>query len=103
MTAGLAAAGLVVAVGNLALVVVCWKSRTALGGVLGVVGLGLVVFSVARGLSGAVSDYSIGIAAVMLVIGAALCVIGQALERLLDDAPDDAVRDERARRERGET
>jgi hypothetical protein len=90
MTAELTAAGLVVAVGDLALIVACWKTRTVLGGVLGAAGMALVLFTVARGASGSRSEYSIGIAAVTLVLGTALCVIGQALEHVLDDEPDEA-------------
>jgi hypothetical protein len=90
MTAELTAAGLVVAVGDLALIVACWRSRTVLGAVLGAAGMALAVFGVARGASGSASEYSIAIAAVTLVLGTALYIIGQALERLLDDEPDQA-------------
>jgi membrane-bound ClpP family serine protease len=90
MTAALTAAGLVVALGGLALIVACWKTRTVLGGVLGAAGMALAVFGVARGASGAASEYSIAIAAVTLTIGTALYIIGQALERLLGDEPDEA-------------
>jgi membrane-bound ClpP family serine protease len=89
MTAELTAAGLVVALGDIALIVASWKTRTALGGVLGVAGMVLAVYGVARGPSGTTGEYSIAIAAFTLVIGAALYIIGQTLERLLADEPDE--------------
>jgi hypothetical protein len=89
MTAELTAAGLVVAVGGLALIVVCWKTRTVLGGLLGATGIVLVAFGVARGASRTAGEYSIGIAAVALLIGTVLYIIGQVLERLLDDEHDE--------------
>jgi hypothetical protein len=90
MTAELTAAGVVVAVGDLALIVACWRTRTALGGALGAAGMALAVFGVASGASGLASEYSIAIAAVTLGLGTALYIIGQVLERLLDDEPDQA-------------
>ena len=89
MTAELTAAGIVVALADLALIVACWKSRTVLGGVMGAAGLALVVLAVARVASGSASEYLIAIAAVTLVIGTTLYIIGQSLERLLDDQPDE--------------
>ena len=90
MPAALTAAGVAVVLGELALIVACWKSRTALAGVLGAVGVALVVFAVAHGSHGQAAEYSIAVAAVTLVIGTTLYILGQVLERLLEGEPDDA-------------
>ena len=42
------AAGVVIALGNLLLLLICWKRRTALGGLLAAVGVALVAFAIAR-------------------------------------------------------
>ena len=65
-----------------------------LGGVLGAAGFVLAVLGVVRGalVQGAAhlsSDYPILLAGLMLGIGTTLYVIGQVLERLLKDSPDD--------------
>ena len=52
--------------------------------------MALVLFTVARGASGRASEDSIAIAALTLVMGTTLYIIGQALGRLLDDEPDEA-------------
>jgi hypothetical protein len=88
VTAELTAAGLAVALGDLALIIACWKSRTVLGGLLGTAGMPLVGFAIVRGASGGASVYSIATAALALAIGSVLYVLGQALERLLDDEHD---------------
>ena len=88
MTAELTAAGLVVALGDLALIIACWKSRTVLGGLLGAAGMLLVVLAIVRGASATAGKYSIAIAALTVANGTVLYTLGQALERLLDDEHD---------------
>jgi hypothetical protein len=81
----LVAIGLVVAVGALSLVVICWRTRTVLGGLLGAISLALVGLAIASGSAHALGRYALVGAGVALGIGAALYGIGQALERLLAD------------------
>jgi hypothetical protein len=83
-------AGSLVALGDLALVVICWRRRAVLGGVLGTAGFVLAVLGLVRGAPHLYSDYPLLLAGVMLGIGTVIYLIGQVLERLLEDAPDDA-------------
>ena len=87
----LIAAGVVIAVCDLLLVVSSWRSRTALGGVLGSIGLLLVGLALAAGPKPGARDYELVGAGMALAIGTALYVIGQVLQRLLDDAPEDCA------------
>jgi hypothetical protein len=89
VTGALTAAGLVVAAGDLALIVACWKRRSVLGGVLGTCGIALVALSIASGPSGGAGERALLIAAIALVIGTALYGLGQTLERMLADGPQD--------------
>jgi hypothetical protein len=86
----LTAGGLVVVVGDVALVAACWRHRSVLGGLLGVAGIPLVAIAIASGPSHGVGEDALLLAAIALVIGTALYVLGQALWRLLDDRPEDA-------------
>jgi len=86
----------VIALGNLLLLVTCWKRRTALGGLLGAVGVALVVFAIARVPSRGGGELALWAAVGTLLFGSALYALGQLFERLLDDGPDDAARDEHA-------
>ena len=90
------AAGVVIALGNLLLLVICWKRRTALGGLLAAVGVALVAFAIARVPSRGARELALWAAAGTLLFGSALYALGQLFERLLDDGPDDAARDEHA-------
>ena len=90
------AGGVVIALGNLLLLVTCWKRRTALGGLLGAVGVALVVFAIARVPSRGGGELALWAAVGTLLFGYALYALGQLFERLLDDGPDDAARDEHA-------
>ena len=98
MTAALTVAGLAVAAGDASLVVTCWKRRSVLGGVLGACGTALAAVAIVMGTSRGASKHALLIAAIALVIGTALYGLGQALERLLDDGPGDATRDEHVSR-----
>jgi hypothetical protein len=97
VSVALTAAGLAVAAGDLSLIVACWKRRSVLGGVLGACGIPPVALSIAAGPSHGAGVQALLIAAIALVIGTALYVLGQALERLLDEEPKDAGRDGPAR------
>ena len=103
MSGALTAAGVVVAVGDVSLIVGCWKSRTVLGGVLGACGVPLVAFAISAGSSRRASEEALLIAAIALVIGTALYALGQVFDRLLDDESEDEVRHRPARRRGEET
>ena len=81
-----------IALGNVLLLVTCWKRRTALGGLLGAVGVALVVFAIARVPSRGAGELALWAAVGTLLFGSALYALGQLFERLLDDGPDDAAR-----------
>ena len=85
----LIAVGVVIAVCDLLLVVTSWRSRTALGGVLGSIGLLLVGLALAARPKTGARDYELVGAGVALAIGTVLFVVGQVLERLLDDDSED--------------
>lgn len=85
MTALFAAGSAAIAVGDLWLVVVCWKRRAVLGGVAGVAGIPLVALAIASGLSGSASEGALVVALALLIVGVGLYVLGQDFERLLDD------------------
>ena len=89
MAGALAAASVVTACGDVLLLVICSRSRTALGAVLGAVGIGLVVFAIASGLGSNTAAASIVIAFILLVLGTALYALGRVFERLLDADPED--------------
>ena len=103
MTEALTVAGLGIAVGDVSLVVACWKRMSVLGGILGACGIPVAALAIVTGPSRGAGKHALVIAAIALVIGTALYGLGQALERLLDDGPDDAVRNEHACRGRDET
>ena len=88
MTGALAAGGAVIAVGDLWLIARCWTHRSVLGGVLGAAGLALVVLAIASEATAGLGEGALAIALALLVIGAGLYCLGQALERLLEEPPD---------------
>ena len=56
---------------------------------LGAAGIPLVVFAIASGPTGYPGDGSLAIALALLIIGVVVYGVGQALERLLDEQPDE--------------
>ena len=74
--------------GDAWLAVICWRSRTALGGVAALIGLGLIAFTAATGLAGEAATAATVIALVFLLLGAALAGLGQLLAHLLDSPTD---------------
>jgi hypothetical protein len=88
MRGALTAAGLAVAVGDLWLVVICWRSRSVLAGFLGATGIPIVLFALA-GPAREHRDAAVLIAAITLVVGIGLYGLGQSIQRLLDREPDD--------------
>jgi hypothetical protein len=97
------AAGVVIALGNLSLLLICWKRRTALAGLLGAVGVALGVPAIARFPSRGTGWLALLAAVGTLLFGSVLYALGQLFERLLDDGRDDATRDEAVCRGRDET
>jgi hypothetical protein len=84
----LTAAGTVVGTAALALIVICWKSRTVLGGVLGAVAVALVVVALTVKPPGDTRGAWLGVALVVLLMGVVLYVLGRLVDRLLDGDPD---------------
>ena len=84
----LIAAGVLIALGDVALVVTCWRSRTVLGGLLGAAGIALVVFAAVSGFGRDASKYALLGAGVAFAIGTTLYGLGHVLERLLDEEPE---------------
>ena len=97
------AAGVAIALGNLSLLVICWKRRTALGGLLGAVGVGLVAYALARGPTRGAGELALLAGVGTLLLGSALYALGQLFERLLADGSEDAVGDGPAGRRLDET
>jgi hypothetical protein len=85
----LTAAAPIVAGGDVALVVACWKRTSVLGGLLAAAGLPLVVLATLAESEGHAGADELLLAAVALALGTVLFAIGQALERLLDGSPQD--------------
>ena len=85
MHAVLVAGAFAVGAGDLLLLVACWRSRTALGGVLGLVGLALAVWVVVAGPMGSSGKLALVGALVALVLGSCLFVAGKAMTRLLEE------------------
>jgi hypothetical protein len=90
MHALLVAGAFAVAAGDLLLLVACWRSRTALGGVLGLVGLALAVRTVVAGPTGTTGKLALVGALVALILGSCLFAAGKALTRLLEE-PEEQV------------
>jgi hypothetical protein len=89
MAAALAAGGVAVALADLWLAAISWKRQTVLGALLGAVGIPLVAFAIASGPTGGAGEGALVIALILLLVGAGLYALGQALERLLDEKPDE--------------
>ena len=89
MAQALTAGALVIAAGNLSLLLISWRRRSVLAGILAVVGFLLLALALATGRSRTASELVLT-AAVALVIGTALYAIGQVLERLLEQGPDES-------------
>src|ERR1700740_1553681 len=89
MRGALAAGGAAIAVGDLWLIAICWRRRAVLGGVLGAAGIAFVVFAIASTPTVETGKGTLAIALALLVIGAVLYGLGQAVERLLEERPDE--------------
>jgi hypothetical protein len=73
------------------LVVICWRRRTVLGGAEGTSGLALVAFAIPSGLSGSAPRAALAIALIFLVLARTLYRLGENVERLLDEEPEDEI------------
>jgi len=80
------AAALAVGAACVGLLIVCWRRRTVLGGVCALAGIALVAVAIAARHDAADAVLA---ASAALVIGAVLFGLGQAVQQLLDDDPDD--------------
>lgn len=88
MTAILGAGGAAILLADISLLTVCWKRASVLGGLLAAAGIALVGFAFATGLAGGAASLLV-IALISLIIGTALYGLGQRLEHLLDEQPDE--------------
>ena len=84
-------AGVIVALSDGALVVVSWRSRSVLSGILGFIGIPLVAFALLAGSNRQTDEQVLLVAAGALVLGIALFALGRALERLLNAEPRDGT------------
>ena len=91
LSAALTAVGVAIAAGDLWLVLICWRRRSVLGGLLGAISTAIAVFAIVSGPSHARGKDALAIAAIALVIATALYGLGQALQRLLDEEPEDTI------------
>jgi hypothetical protein len=91
MAVALTVVGAAIALGEVSLIVVCWRRRAVLGGVLGVGGIALVAFAIASGPTADFAEGALGVALALLIVGVVLYGLGQRFERLLDDEPDEAA------------
>jgi hypothetical protein len=89
MTGALAAGGAAIAVSDVWLIAICWRRRAVLGGVLGAAGIPLVVFGIASAPTDDPGRATLAIALALLIIGVALYVLGQAVDRLLKQGHDE--------------
>jgi hypothetical protein len=89
MRGALTAAGVAVAVGDLWLVVICWKSRSILAGFLAATGIPIVLWTVVGDPAQTHREAVLVITAIALVVAFALYGLGQSIQRLLDREPDD--------------
>ena len=83
----LAAAVVLVAAG-LALVLVCWRSRSVLGLLCGLLGVASAVLGATSGHAGIGATDELAGALAAIVIGTVLLILGQAIQRVLDQEPD---------------
>ena len=96
MAAPLVAAGLGIAAGDVWLGVLCWRTRTTLGGLLAMAGLALVAFAVSSGVTSHTSHAALVIALIFLLMGGVVYLLGRFFSRLLDDNAGDGSRDDDA-------
>jgi hypothetical protein len=88
VASALTAAGASVATAGLVLIVICWRSKTALGGVLGAVAISLVAVGLIAKPTGVGREAWLLIALIVLLMGVVLYVLGRLADRLLADDPE---------------
>jgi hypothetical protein len=84
----LTAAGASVAIAALVLIVICWRSRTALGGALGAIAIVLVVVASTAKPADVGREAWLLVALIALLMGVVLYVVGRLVGRLLDGRPE---------------
>ncbi len=95
MTGTWLAAGAAILAAHLGLLVTCWRRQAILGGVCAATGTTLVLFALASGITGRPGEDALIIAVAVLLIGIVLVGLGQAVQRLLDQEPEEGVLDGR--------
>jgi hypothetical protein len=83
----LSLAAAAIAAGDGWLVARCWKTRSALGGVLAVAVIPALAFAIVSGSRASEGHLALLGALLALLIGTAIYRLGRTLERLLDDDP----------------
>jgi hypothetical protein len=84
----LTAGGASVAIAALALIAICWRSRTVLGGAVGVVAIAFVVVAFTARRAGVGREAWLLVAVIALLMGVVLYVLGRLIGRLLDGDPE---------------
>ncbi len=82
------AAAVVLGAAGLAVVVVCWRLRSVLGLLCGLLGVASAVLGATSGHAGIGATVELAGALAAIVIGTVLMALGQAIQRLLDQEPD---------------
>jgi hypothetical protein len=82
------AAAVVLGAVGVALVVVCWRLRSVLGLLCGLLGVASAALGATSGHVGIGATDELAGALAAIVIGTVLLVLGQAIQRVLDQEPD---------------
>lgn len=89
MTGVLVFAAAAIVVADVWLLVVCWRRQSVLGGLCGLLGVSVVVFAFASGVTNGIGEGALIISIVVVLIGIVLLALGQTLQRLLDQVPEE--------------
>ncbi len=84
-------AGLAIAGADAGLTVIAWRRRAALSAVAGVAGVGTGLAAAVSAGGGSHAQILLGVALVLGGFGIALFVLGQVVQRLLEQTPDGEV------------
>lgn len=85
------AATVALGAGGVWLVVVCWRRRSVLALLCGVCAIACAVLAGTSGSAGSTATDALVGSLTAVTIGMVLLVLGQALQRLLDQDPDESV------------
>ncbi len=91
MSGALILAVAAVVVADAWLLVACWRRRSVLGGLCAFSGAPLIGFALASGITGGTGQAALTLSGVVLLIGIVLLGLGQTMQRLLDQEPEEGV------------